>query len=40
MFRHKHFIHRCYADEKTLLRKERHKQINKEWSNYAVWLKM
>ncbi len=40
MFRHKHFIHKWYADEKFLLREEKHKRVNKEWLNYVVWLKM
>ncbi len=40
MFRHRHFIHEWYIDEKTLLKEERYKRINKEWSNYAVWLKV
>ncbi len=40
MFKHRHSIREWYADEKTLLKEEKHKQINKEWSNYAVWLKV
>ncbi len=40
MFRHKHSIYEQYADEKTLLKEEKHKRINKEWLNYAVWLKV
>ncbi len=40
MFKHRHFIHEWYADEKTSLRKEKHKRINKEWLNYAVRLKV
>ncbi len=40
MFRYKHSIHEQYADEKTLLKEKKHKQVNKEWSNYAVWLKV
>ncbi len=30
MFRYRHFICKWYADEKTLLKKERHKRISKE----------
>ena len=30
MFKHKHFICKWYANEKTLLREEKHKRINKE----------
>ncbi len=30
MFRHRYFIHKQYADEKTLLKEEKHKQVNKE----------
>ena len=30
MFRYRYFIHKWYADEKTLLRKEKHKRISKE----------
>ncbi len=30
MFKHKHFICKWYADEKTSLREEKHKRINKE----------
>ncbi len=40
MFKHRHFIHKWYADEKTSLKEEKHKQVNKEWLNYAVWLKV
>jgi len=40
MFRYRYFIQEQYVDEKTLLRKERHKWVSKEWSNYAVWLKV
>ncbi len=40
MFKHKHSIHKWYADEKTSLKEKRHKRINKEWLNYAVWLKV
>ncbi len=40
MFKHRHFIYEQYADEKTLLKEEKHKRINKEWLNYAVWLKV
>ncbi len=40
MFKYRHFIHTWYIDEKTLLKEEKHKRINKEWLNYAVWLKV
>ncbi len=40
MFRYKHFICEWYADEKTSLKEEKYKQVSKEWSNYAVWLKV
>ncbi len=30
MFKHRHFICKWYADEKTSLKKEKHKQVNKE----------
>ncbi len=40
MFKHRHFIHKWYADEKTSFKEEKHKQVNKEWLNYAVWLKV
>ncbi len=40
MFRYRHFICKWYVDEKTSLKEERYKQVNKEWSNYAVWLKV
>ncbi len=40
MFRHRHSIHEQYADKKTSLKEEKHKQVNKEWLNYAVWLKV
>ncbi len=40
MFKHKHFIQEWYADEKTLLKEKKYKRINKEWLNYAVWLKV
>ena len=30
MFKYKHFIYKWYVDEKTSLRKEKHKWINKE----------
>ncbi len=40
MFKHRHFIHKQYADEKTSLKEEKHKRVSKEWLNYAVWLKV
>ncbi len=40
MFRHRHSIQEWYADEKTSLREEKHKRVNRKWSNYAVWLKV
>ncbi len=40
MFRHRHFIQKQYADEKTSLREERYKRISKEWLNYVIWLKV
>ncbi len=40
MFKYRHFIHNWYADEKTLLKEERHKRVNKEWLNYVIWLKV
>ncbi len=40
MFRHRHFICKWYADEKTSLKKEKHKRVSKEWLNYIVWLKV
>ncbi len=40
MFRYKHFICEWYADEKTSLKEKKYKQVSKEWSNYAVWLKV
>ncbi len=40
MFKYKHFICKWYVDEKISLKEKRHKQINKKWLNYAVWLKM
>ncbi len=30
MFKHKHFIYKQYVDEKTLLKEEKYKQVNKE----------
>ncbi len=36
MFRYRHFICKWYADKKTLLKEEKHKQINKEWLKYIV----
>ncbi len=30
MFRHRHSIHKWYVDEKTSLREEKHKRINRE----------
>ena len=40
MFKHRHFKCEWYVDEKTLLRKEKHKRVSKEWLNYIVWLKV
>ncbi len=40
MFKYRHSICKWYADEKTSLKEERHKWVNKEWSNYAIWLKV
>ncbi len=40
MFRHRHFIHKQYVDEKTSLKEEKYKQVSKKWLNYAVWLKV
>ncbi len=40
MFKHRHFICKQYADEKTLLKKEKYKRISKEWLNYVIWLKV
>ncbi len=40
MFKYRHFIHKWYNDEKTSLKKEKHKQVNKEWLNYVIWLEV
>ncbi len=40
MFKYRHFIHKQYVNKKTSLKEKKYKQVNKEWLNYTVWLKV